>query len=103
LLIRPPPISTHCFWWAGSFVYKRQYKTPHPQITRPATAGLLHFFPCAFSFFDKSGKLFLLINKKYSSRNTATLPWKVAAVFRRTVNKPATTHLKVRIPSREIH
>ncbi|MGV2747447.1 UNVERIFIED_CONTAM: hypothetical protein O1L25_03565, partial [Pseudomonas aeruginosa] len=28
--------------------------------------------------------------KKYSSRNTATLPWKVAAVFRRTVNKPAT-------------
>ncbi|EMO3471801.1 hypothetical protein ACT4UI_26200 [Pseudomonas aeruginosa] len=40
----------------------------------PANAGLLHFFPCAFSFFDKSGKLFLLINKKYSSRNTATLP-----------------------------
>ncbi|WP_216541565.1 hypothetical protein, partial [Pseudomonas aeruginosa] len=30
-------------------------------------AGLLHFFPCAFSFFDKSGKLFLLINKKYPS------------------------------------
>ncbi|EPF1321428.1 hypothetical protein ACSQPB_005887, partial [Pseudomonas aeruginosa] len=76
---------------------------PEAQMKSPANAGLLHFFPCAFSFFDKSGKLFLLINKKYSSRNTATLPWKVAAVFRRTVNKPATTHLKVRIPSREIH
>ncbi|MCT9630700.1 hypothetical protein [Pseudomonas aeruginosa] len=72
-------------------------------MKKPGSGRAFSYLPCAFSFFGKSGKLFLLINKKTTieqlQQNRGTPPELPA----KTVNKTTKGFAKVRIPSRQFH